>query len=97
MSDNKTLRALVIDPDARALTDAVRLLTRRGFHVAGRITPVDSLEYVRRARPDVVLLGLPFWEEGWGTEILGVSPETVVLPIVGGAGAPGIRIAAGVA
>ena len=96
MSD-KILRALVMDPDPQVVAGAVRLLVQKGFHVAGRITPVDSLEYVRRARPDVVLLGLPFWEEGWGTKIQGASPKTVVLPIVGHAGAPGIRVAAGVA
>jgi hypothetical protein len=79
MSD-KTLRALVIDPDPRVLADAVRALAHRGFHVAGRITPDDSLDYVRRARPHVVLLGRTFWEQGWATEILVASPETVILP-----------------
>ena len=81
MSDQKPLRALVIDPDAGALTDAVRHLVRKGFHVAGRMTPVDSLEYVRRARPNLVLLGRTFWDQGWGPEILAASPETVVMPV----------------
>lgn len=80
MSDN-TLRALVIDPDPRVLADAVRVLTLKGFHVAGRTTPDDSLDYVRRARPHVALLGRTFWEEGWGGEILAASPETVILPV----------------
>ena len=79
----KTLRALVIDPDPRVLADAVRALVRQGIHVAGRTTPEDSLEYVRRARPNVVLLGRPFWEQGWRAEILGASPATLVLPIAG--------------
>jgi len=84
----KTLRALVIDPDPRVLADAVRVLAHKGFHVAGRITPDDAVEYVRRARPDVVLLGLPFWEQGWGPEFLAAAPETVVIPIVGNAAEP---------
>jgi hypothetical protein len=75
------MRALVMDPEPRVLADAVRVLARKGFHVAGRVTTDDSLEYIRRARPDLVLLGRPFWEQGWGHEILAVSPETVVLPI----------------
>jgi hypothetical protein len=80
MSDN-ILRALVIDPDPRVLADAVRVLTLKGFHVAGRLTPDDSLDYIRRARPHVALLGRTFWEEGWGVEILAASPETVILPV----------------
>jgi len=96
MSD-RTLRALVIDPNPRVLSNAVRVLSHKGIHVAGRLTPDDSLDYVRRAQPDVVLLGLTFWEEGWGPEILAVAPETVVIPIVGNSEAPGIRVAAEVA
>jgi hypothetical protein len=92
MSD-KALRALVIDPDPRVLANAVRVLAHKGIHVAGRITPEDSLDYVRRAAPDVVLLGLTFWEAGWGPEFLAASPETVVIPIVGNSEAPGIRVA----
>ena len=80
MSDT-TLRALVIDPDPRVLADAVRVLALNGFRVAGRITPEDSLDYIRRARPHVALLGRTFWEEGWGAEILAASPETVILPV----------------
>ena len=96
MSD-KALRALVIDPDPRVLANAVRVLAHKGIHVAGRITPDDSLDYVKRARPDVVLLGLGYWEQGWGSEILAVSPETVVIPVVGNSETPGSRVAAGVA
>ena len=76
-----TLRALVIDPDPRLIADAVRVLALNGFHVAGRITPEDSLEYIRRARPHVALLGRTFWDQGWGAEILAASPETVILPV----------------
>jgi len=93
MSDTN-LRALVIDPDPRVLADAVRLLTLQGFHVAGRITADDSLEYVSRARPHVALLGRTVWEQGWGVEILAASPETVILPARKLADVPGLFDAA---
>lgn len=77
----KTLRALIIDPDPRVLADAAGVFAGRGFRVAGRIAPDDALEYVRRARPNVVLLGESFWKEGWGPEIRRVAPGTVVVPL----------------
>lgn len=82
------LRALVIDPDPTVLANIVHVLAHKGFHVATRLTPDDSLNYVRRSRPEVVLLALPFWEEGWSSEILAASPETVVIPVVGSPDAP---------
>jgi hypothetical protein len=78
---DKTLRALVIDPDPRALADAAGVLAGRGFRVAGRTAPDDALEYVRRARPNVVLLGETFWKDGWGAEIRNAAPGTVVVPL----------------
>lgn len=77
----RTLRALVIDPDPRVLGEIVRALAPRGFRVAGRRTPDDTLDYVRRAQPDVVLLGRPFMTESWKTQIRGASPRTVVVPV----------------
>ncbi|HZE98885.1 MAG TPA: hypothetical protein VE981_17890 [Planctomycetota bacterium] len=82
------LRALVIDSDPRVLANIVHVLAHTGFHVATRLGPDDSLNYVRRSRPDVVLLGLPFWEQGWGSDILAASPDTVVIPVVGSSDAP---------
>lgn len=73
------LRALVIDPDFSALSRASGLL-KHGFRIVARRSPADALDYVARARPDLVLLAPSFWQEGWGAEILAASPETVVLP-----------------
>lgn len=78
---NKTLRALVIDPDPRVLADVAGVLAGRGFRVAGRIAPDDALEYVRRARPNVVLLGEAFWKDGWAPQLRGAAPGTVVVPL----------------
>jgi len=78
---HKTLRALIIDPDPRVLADAAGILAGRGFRVAGRIAPDDALDYVRRARPNVVLLGENFWKDGWGAEIRGAAPGTLVVPL----------------
>ena len=87
---HQILRALVIDPDPHVLANAVRMLAQKGIHVAARITPDDSLDYVKRARPNVVLLGRGFWNEGWRTEILAASPQTVVLPVHEPAPAAGV-------
>lgn len=77
------LRALVIDSDPRVLADVARTLTHRGFRIAVHRSAVDALDYVRRARPDLVLLGVSLWQEGWATEILAIAPETVVVPVIG--------------
>jgi hypothetical protein len=77
----KTLRALIIDPDPRAIADAAGVLAGRGFRVAGRTAPDDALDYVRRARPNVVLLGEAFWKEGWAPQLRGAAPGIVVVPL----------------
>ena len=77
-----TLRALVIDHDAHALAQVSDLLTRKGFRVSARATPGDALDYVRRARPDLVLLGSRFWENGWGVLLRSLAPQTPVFPTV---------------
>ena len=76
----KTLQALVIDPNIKILADLVRPLTRKGFRVSARTSPDDVLDYVRRSRPELVLLGRTFWQAGWAPRILAASPGTVVTP-----------------
>jgi len=76
----KTLQALVVDPNLGILADLVRPLTLKGFRVAARTTTDDVLDYVRRSRPELVLLGRPFWQAGWAPQILAASPGTVVAP-----------------
>ncbi len=77
----KTLQALVIDPNLRILADLVRPLTLKGFRVAARTSPEGAIDYVRRSRPELVLLNRKYWEEGWAPEILAASPGTVVAPV----------------
>ena len=74
------LRALVIDADPGVLADVVRVLAPKGFHVATRLSPDDALDYVRRSKPNVVLLGVPYWDQGWGAKVVAASPGTVVVP-----------------
>lgn len=81
------MSALVIDPDPTVLTRVVRTLGHPGLRIAARLSPEDALEYVERSRPDIVLLGIRYWEDGWGPEILAVSPDTVVFPVVDAADA----------
>lgn len=87
----KSLSALAIDGDRDVLANIAHLLAHQGFRIATRTTPEDSLDYVRRARPDIVLLGISFWKEGWGVEILDASPDSVVIPVIGPPSAPWLR------
>jgi len=77
----KDMHALVIDPDPATLTRIAGLLDH-GFRISTRLSPADAMEYVARARPHVVLLGIDYWQDGWGSEILAASPETVVVPVL---------------
>ena len=75
-----TLQALVIDPNLGILADLVRPLTQKGFRVAARTTPDDVIDYVRRSRPGLVLLGRKYWQAGLAPQILEASPGTLVAP-----------------
>ena len=87
----KLLSALAIDRDPDILANIAHVLAHQGFRIATRTSPEDSLEYVRRARPHIVLLDLSFWQDGWGIEILDASPESVVIPVIGSPSAPWLR------
>jgi len=80
--------ALVIDPDPSVLSRIAGTLAHSGLRIATRLSPEDALEYVARSRPDVVLLGIAYWQDGWGAEILAASPASVVLPVVDAPQAP---------
>lgn len=82
------IRALIIDPDPRVLANVAHVLAHRGFRITARRSAEEAIDYVRRSRPDVVLLGVALWEEGWGTQILAAAPETVVVPVIGSPDAP---------
>ena len=79
---SSTLSALVIHAEPSVLTRIARTLGHAGLKIATRVSPEDSLDYIARSRPDVVLLGIEFWQDGWGAEILAASPETVVMPVL---------------
>lgn len=87
----KILSALAIDENRDVLANIAHILAHQGFRIAARTSPADSLDYVRRARPEIVLLGMSFWKEGWGIEILEASPESVVIPVIGSPSAPWLR------
>ncbi len=73
--------ALVIDQDFGFLGRAVELLTRTGFQVRARLSPNGIRDYTRSLRPDVILLGTVFWEQGWAPVLRSLSPESVVFPV----------------
>lgn len=77
----KSPRALLIDTNLKALSELVRPLAQKGFRIAARPSPEGAIDYIRRSRPDLVLLGARFWQEGLGREILAASPGTVVVPV----------------
>jgi hypothetical protein len=76
------LSALVIDPDPSVLSRVAGTLGHHGLRIAARLSPEESLDYIARSRPDVILLGLAFWQDGWSSEILAASPGSVVIPVV---------------
>lgn len=73
--------ALVIDHDFGFLGRAVELLGRSGFQVHARLSPSGLREFTSALRPDVILLGLPFWEQGWAPVLRRQSPESIVFPV----------------
>ena len=44
-----------------------------------RPDPAEALDFVRRVRPSLVLLGEASWEAGWAPLLRSASPGTVVL------------------
>lgn len=77
---NPAIRVVLIDTDRAALTQAAHRLAHAGVHVVVRPQPRGALDFIGRARPEVVLLGERFWRQGWARRIRAASPETVVFP-----------------
>lgn len=73
--------ALVIESDFGALSSAVRMAAEARYQVIGRLSPRGLMDLVATLRPELVLLGVPFWGQGWGTLFRTESPESVVFPM----------------
>ena len=73
--------AVVIDADFGVMSTAVRVLTKARYQVIGRLSPRGLVETVRSLRPELLLLGVPFWRQGWGSLFRSESPETLVFPM----------------
>ena len=71
-----SIRVVLIDSDRDVLTR----LAGQGVNVVVRPQPRGALDFIGRARPEVVLLGERFWAQGWARRIRAASPETVVFP-----------------
>ena len=76
------IRVVVLESDRDILNRVVRRLESADLHLVARASPDDALDYVRRARPEVVLLGADFWGADWARRFSHASPETVVFPIL---------------
>lgn len=66
------IRVVVIGSDVPAL--------RAGTRVVVRPSILEALGYVRRARPEIVLLSPELWRRGWARAVAVHSPESVVFP-----------------
>lgn len=73
--------ALVIDYDFGFLGRATSTLARAGFQVSARLSPRGLRDFLVALRPELILLGVPFWEQGWGHVLRGDSPESIVYPV----------------
>ena len=73
--------AIVIDSDLGVLSRAERALKTARYQALSRLSPSGLLDVLRAVRPELILLGLPFWDEGWGPVLRSASPETVVFPL----------------
>jgi hypothetical protein len=82
--------AIVIDTDFGVLSEAVRITADARHQVIGRLSPRGMMEVIAALQPELVLLGMPFWEQGWGPLFRSASPDTVVFPIGADPDAPGV-------
>ncbi|HZE98881.1 MAG TPA: hypothetical protein VE981_17870 [Planctomycetota bacterium] len=73
--------ALIIDHDFGFLSEAASALSRAGFQVSARLSPRGLAEFLSACRPDVILLGLSFWDQGWGDVLRSFSPDSIVYPV----------------
>lgn len=82
--------ALVIDHDFGFLGRAAASVYRAGYQVSARLSPRGLGEFTRILRPDLILLGLPFWEQGWAPVLRSFSPDTLLYPIAAESDVPGV-------
>jgi hypothetical protein len=73
--------AIVIESDFGMLSTAVRTAAEARYQVIGRLSPRGVTDLVTTLRPELVLLGVPFWDQGWGSLFRTESPETLVFPL----------------
>lgn len=73
--------AIVVDSDFGLLSTAVRMAAEARYQVIGRLSPRGLMDLVATLRPELVLLGVPFWDQGWGSLFRTESPETLVFPL----------------
>lgn len=82
--------ALIIDPDVGFLHHAASSLQKAGYQVRERRSPEGLREFTGALRPELILLGSPFWERGWAQVFRSYSPESVVFPVAPYSDSPGV-------
>jgi hypothetical protein len=82
--------ALIIDQDFGFLDHAASRLLRAGYQVRTRLSPSGLRTFISSLRPEVILLGVPFWELGWAAVLRSCSPDSIVFPVAPQSGDPGV-------
>lgn len=82
--------ALVIDYDFGFLGRAALAVARSGYQVSARLSPRGLRDFTGILRPELILLGLPFWEQGWAHVLRTYSPDSIVYPIASQSDDPGV-------
>jgi hypothetical protein len=67
-----SVRVVVIGSDIPALRPDARVVVRPSV--------LEALGYIRRAKPEIVLLSRELWRRGWARAVAVHSPESVVFP-----------------
>ncbi|MBV8880519.1 MAG: hypothetical protein JO332_11175 [Planctomycetaceae bacterium] len=82
--------ALVIDHDYGFLGQATSILENAGYQVRAVLSPQGLRDFARILRPELILVGLPFWEDGWGRLLRSYAPDSLVFPTASRSDAPGV-------
>lgn len=72
--------AIVVDTDVGQLSSATLTLAKAGYQVIARLSPRGLMELIDTLRPDLLLLGVCFWEQGWAPLFRSASPDSVLFP-----------------
>jgi DNA-binding response OmpR family regulator len=83
--DGKQVRRIVYIEDDASMIDLVSLiLNRKGFQVLGANGGIEGLDFVKREKPDLILLDLMMPDlDGWDLyQQIKANPNTKSIPVI---------------